>query len=131
MTRFKRFATLTAALMLPVWVAGPSFAAGQEAAKSKPAETRKAERASLHAVSGTVSAIEPGAKTVEVKVPRKKANSLVVGASVTDRTVIREGKRKKSLADLKVGDHVWMKFERATSGDIARIIVIKPEKKRS
>jgi len=35
------------------------------------------------------------------------------------------------LTDLKVGDHVWMKFERASSGDIAREIVIKPAKTHS
>jgi ERCC4-type nuclease len=53
-----------------------------------------------------------------------------VGASVTDHTVIKEGKTKKRVADLKVGDHVWMKFERVSSGDIAPSIIIKRGEKQ-
>ncbi len=131
MTHLKTLATITTALMLAVWVAGPSLAADQEAAKSKPAAAHQVEKPGIHTISGTVSAVEPERGTVEVKAPRGKADALVVGASVTERTVIREGKTTKGLADFKVGEHVWMKFERASSGDVAKMIVIKPEKKRS
>ena len=131
MTLVKKLVTIATGMMLTVWVAGPALSAGQEAAKSTPAGAHQVEKAVLHAVSGTVSAVTPDAKTIEVKVPRKNADSLVVGAAVNDQTVIREGETKKRLADLKVGDHVWMKFERGSSGDIARTIVIKPQKKRS
>jgi len=130
MTHLKKLVAVATALMLAVWLAGPSLAADQEAAKSKPAAAHQVEKPAVRTISGTVSAVEPEAKTFEVKVPRGKEEALIVGASVTDRTVIREGKTKKKLADLKVGDHVWMKFERASSGDVAKMIVIKPEKKR-
>lgn len=41
-----------------------------------------------------------------VAVPTGKADTLVVGAWVTDQTVIKEGRAAKRLADLKVGDRV-------------------------
>jgi hypothetical protein len=129
MTHVRKPAAVATTLMLAVWVAGPSLAADQEAAKSKPAVVHQVEKPAVHTISGTVSAVEPGAKSVEVKVPRGKEAALIVGASVTDQTVIKEGKSRKSLADLKVGDHVWMKFEGGSSGDIAKTIVIKPEKR--
>jgi hypothetical protein len=34
------------------------------------------------------------------------------------------------LADLKVGDRVWMRFERVSSGDIAQSIVVERGKKQ-
>ncbi|MBI3779643.1 MAG: hypothetical protein HY278_01050 [candidate division NC10 bacterium] len=129
MRYFKNLATIMIAFMLTVWGAGPSLAANPDASKAKASDTGQVARAVVHAMSGTVSAVQPKAKTIEVKAPRGKKDNLVVGASVTDRTVIREGKRKKSLEDLKVGDHVWMEFERGSSGDIAKMIVIKPGKK--
>jgi len=95
MTLVKKLATFTAVSMLAAWAAGPALAANQEAAKSKPNETRKAEYTSLQVVSGTVSGVELDAKTLDIKVPGKKADSLVVGALVTDRTVIREGGRPR------------------------------------
>jgi hypothetical protein len=132
MTHVRKLAIVTTAFVLTVWAAGLSMAADQAASKSQPAETRglsKASKAAIHTVTGTVSAVQPDAKTVEVKVPRGKAETLLVGAMLNDQTVIKEGKTRKSLADLKVGDHVWMKFERGSSGDIAKTIVIKPEKR--
>ena len=127
MTRLRKLATVAAAIVLATWVAGPSVAAEQEAAEPKGAESRPAKQAVLHTIYGTVSAVEPGARTLEVKASRGKGEALVVGAKVTDHTLIREEKHSKNLADLKVGDHVWMKFQRVSTGDIARMIVIKSE----
>jgi len=74
--------------------------------------------------------VVPNAKTLVVTVPKGETDALVVGAWVTDQTVIKEGKTKKRLEDLKVGAHVWMKFERVSDGDIAHVIVIKQGRQR-
>ena len=127
----KTLAAVSAAVAMLAWGVGPSVAADQAA--HRPAGTHVSSntpRAEVHAVTGTVSAVQPTARTIEVKVARGKEH-LLVGALLTDQTVIKEGKTGKSLTDLKVGDHVWMKFQRGSSGDIAKTIVIKPMKKRS
>lgn len=124
-------ATLTIALaLIALGEAQPSLAAEKEAVTSTPAETAQVGKAIVQTISGTVTAVVPDAKTLVVAVPQGKNNTLVVGASVTDQTVIKEGKTKKRLTDLKVGDHVWMKFERVSSGDIAHLIVVKQAKKQ-
>lgn len=131
MTHVRKLVGLSIAVMLVVWAAGTSLAAVPDTTKSKQAQTHKTEHSMIRAVYGTVSAVTPGTKTIEVTVPKGKSNHLVVGATVTDQTVIKEGKAKKSLADLKVGEHVRMKFERVRTGDVAKLIVIKTEKQHS
>jgi hypothetical protein len=118
--------TATIALMaLGEAAAGP--AVGQDVTAT-PAETTQGQKAVVRTVSGTVTAVVPEANTLVVAVPKGKTDTLVVGASVTDQTVIKEEKMKKRLADLKVGDRVWMRFERVDSGDIAQLILIKQAK---
>lgn len=94
--------------------------ASTEAAKapegSKAATTTATSKAVIHRVRGEVTAVEPGAKSLVVKAMRGK-KELTVGVDVTDKTVIRRGKAHKTLADIKVGDRVWMKYER-TSGKL-------------
>ena len=127
MTHVKRLVGLSTALMLVVWTAGTSLAAGPDAAKSKPAKAQTMEHALAQTIYGTVSAVKPDTKTIEVTVPWGKPDRLIVGATVTE---IKEGKTRKSLADLKVGEHVRMTFERVSSGDVAKPIIIKLEKQR-
>lgn len=123
--------TLTIALaLIALGEAQPSLAVEKEAVTSTPAETAQVERAVVRTISGTVTAVVPDAKTLVVAVPQGKNNTLVVGASVTDQTVIKEGKTRKRLTDLKVGNHVWMRFERVSSGDIAHLIVVKQAEKQ-
>jgi cytoskeletal protein RodZ len=128
MTTVKKLVSLSTAVMLVMLGAGTSLATTPATAKSKPVEARMVKHPSIQTVAGTLSAVNPASKTVEVTVPKGKADHLVVGATVTDQTIIKEGKAKKSLADLKVGEHVRMRFERVSSGDVAKTIVIKAEK---
>jgi hypothetical protein len=44
---------------------------------------------------------------------------------VDDHTRIREGKTDKSVADLKVGEHVRINYERQDKRDLAREILIQ------
>lgn len=128
MTHVKKLIGVTTAVMLVVCAAGTSLAAGPDATKSRHAQTRKTEHAVVQTVYGTVSAVKPDAKTVEVTVPWGKADRLVEGATVIQ---IKEGKTRKSLADLKVGEHVRMQFvEHVSSRNAAKPITIKLEKHR-
>lgn len=128
MTHEKKLVSLSTVLMLVVGAAGTTLAAVPDAAKSKPAEARTTERAVVQMVYGTVSAVTPDAKTVEVTVPWGKADRLIEGATVTR---IQEGKTRKGLTDLKTGEHVRMTFiEHVRSRHIAKPIIIKLEKQR-
>ncbi len=131
MKRVKYLATLTTALVLMAFgAAQPSLAAEEQAATSEAAESAQGARPLVRTISGTVTAVVPDAKTLLVTVPKGETDALVVGAWVTDQTVIKEGKAKKSLEDLRVGDRVWMKFERVDAGDIAHVIVVKEGRQR-
>lgn len=131
MKRVKNVATIMAVLALTAFGGvQPSLAAEEEVATSQAAESSQGETILVRTVSGTVTAVVPDANTLVVAVPTGKSDTLVVGASVTDQTVIKEGNTKKRLEDLKVGDRVWMKFERVSSGDIAHLIVIKQVKRQ-
>jgi Cu/Ag efflux protein CusF len=60
-------------------------------------------------------------KTMEGK------QALTVGVDVTDKTLIREGKARKTLTDIKAGDRVWMRYERTDGKLVADYIrILKP-----
>lgn len=82
-------------------------------AAEKPAETKKPA-----GLVGTLVAVTPASRTVVVDVPLGK-QVLRIGAEVTDRTKIREGSKKASLADLKEGERVRINFRRVATGDEA------------
>jgi len=100
-------------------------AEGSKATSSRAEKERKAE---FHRVRGEVTAVEPGAKSLVVKaMPGKK--ELTVGVDVTDKTIIREGKAHKTLGDIRVGDRVWMKYQRTNDKLVADFIrILKPTK---
>jgi Cu/Ag efflux protein CusF len=69
-------------------------------------------------VRGEVTAVESGAKTLTVKVMRgKKAET--IGVDVPDTAKITQGKAAKTLGDIKVGDRVWMKYDRMSNKLVA------------
>ncbi len=109
--------------------AGSAFASSDTSktgAGSKPSVTRSAKKSEVRRVRGEVTAVEPGAKTLVVKAMEGN-KPLDVGVDVTDKTIIREGKVNKTLADLKVGDRVWMKYERTADKLVADDVrILKP-----
>lgn len=128
MTHPKKLIGLSTVLALAVFGAGTSLAATPNTAKAKFAQTRKTQFTIVQTVYGTVSAVTPGTKTVEVTLPWDKADRLIPGARVTE---IKEGKTSKSLADLKTGEHVRMKFvEHVRSHHVAQPIIISLEQHR-
>lgn len=95
---------------------------------TKPSASQAEKKSTIHRVRGEVTAVEPGAKTMVVKAMEGK-KELTVGVDITDKTIIREGKASKTLGDVKVGDRVWMKYEKSSDKLIADFIrILKPGK---
>jgi len=97
---------------------------------ASPAATtvQTATKAEVHRVRGEVTAVEPGAKTMVVKAMEGK-KALDVGVDFTDKTIIREGKASKTLTDIKVGDRVWMKYQKTSDKLVADFVrILKPAK---
>ncbi len=131
MYRVKLLMGITAVGVLAL-CAGVALAAPYGSTTPEGVETPAAQaaptRAVHHTVRGEVTAVEPGANppTLVVKAMRGK-QELTVGVDITDRTVIHQGKAKKTLADIKVGDRVWMKYERTKQTEVAEEIhILKP-----
>ncbi|MEW6109522.1 MAG: DUF5666 domain-containing protein [Nitrospirota bacterium] len=100
-----------------------SFAAEKAAA---PAVEKKAEATAPAKaaekkiqVTGDVAAVDAKASTITVK---GKKGEIV--ASVNDKTKITSGKDKKTLADVKVGDKVRVKYVEADGKNTAKSIAI-------
>ena len=91
-------------------------------------EGKEKEVAADRIVRGEVTAVEPGAKTLSVKVMRGK-EAEDVGVQVPDNAKITQGKATKSLADIKIGDRVWMKYDRTGDKLVADLIHILPAHK--
>jgi len=69
-------------------------------------------------VRGEVTAVEATAKTLTVKAMRGK-EAETVGVEVPDTAKITQRKATKTLADIKVGDRVWMKYDRKSDKLVA------------
>ncbi len=71
-------------------------------------------------VRGEVTHVESTATppTLTVRVKRGKQTD-TVGVDVPSTAKITEGKATKTLADIKVGDRVWMRYDRTSNGLVA------------
>jgi hypothetical protein len=119
--------------------AAPAKASGEKEAQEPKAE-QKAEKASTatgkaekevaadRTVKGQVTAVEIAAKTLSVKTMRNKKEE-IIGVEVPDTVKITQGKTAKTLSDIKVGEHVWMKYDRMSDKLVAdQIHILPPEK---
>ncbi len=86
-----------------------------------------ASRASQAEVVGEVNEVDPMAKSLVVQSNSrvKGARELNVEVAVTDTTSIKEGTASKRFDDIRVGDKIWMKYERKGKTLIAESIRIK------
>jgi hypothetical protein len=91
-------------------------------------EKREKEMAADRTVRGEVTAVESTAKILSVKTMRNKKEE-IVGVDVPDTVKITEGKAVKTLADIKVGNRVWMKYDRMSDKLVADEIHILPPQK--
>jgi len=102
----------------------------EQKAEKAPVAKEKGEKevAADRTVRGEVTAVETTAKTLTVKTMRSKKEE-IVGVDVPDMVKITQGKSAKTLADIKVGDHVWMKYDRMSKKLVADEIHILPPQK--
>lgn len=88
-----------------------------------------AEKPKIKQVTGDVKAVDMKAKTITVsKMVKGKAEETVV--IVDDKTKIMKDKEQKTLADVKVGDKVTIKYTEVEGKNIAKSVAIKPAEKK-
>jgi Cu/Ag efflux protein CusF len=122
----KYFATLSG-LALMVAAATPAFAASDAAQSHSRAQQTVAigKRSMPNRLGGEIVSIDPVKKVVAVKHENHNGKDVTVVAVVDDHTRIREGKTDKSFADLKVGEHVQINYERQDKRDLAHEVLVE------
>jgi Cu/Ag efflux protein CusF len=112
----KKAILIVVALLFVFSITSLSFAV--EGQKAMPAEKPEVEH-----VGGDVKSVDMKAKTLTVvKMLRGKIEEIVV--TVDDKTKIKMGKEKKTLADVKVGDKVIAKYTEVEGKNLAKSIAI-------
>lgn len=110
-------------------VASISFAT--EKAATAPAAVEKKEAAPVKAeekkapvkvkqISGEVVTVDATAGTLTVKSKKQE-----VSLSTSDKTVVKKGTEKKTLADVMAGDKVVVKYKEVEGKNIAKSIAVK------
>lgn len=119
----KKVLALIVSAIFIISVAGLSFAAEEKkAAAPAKAEEKKAEKkapAKVKTVTGEVTAVDAKANTLTVK--GKKGD---VALSADDKTTVKVGKDKKSLADVKAGDKAVVKYSEVDGKNVAKSIAV-------
>ena len=96
-----------------------SFAAEKMATPAKAEEKKAPEK--VMSITGDVVSVDAKAMTLTVK--GRKGD---VALSTNDKTAVRMGKDKKTLADVKAGDKVKVKYTEVDGKNMAKSIAIKP-----
>jgi Cu/Ag efflux protein CusF len=122
----KKAIAIIVSLLFVLSVAGLSFAAEKAMKKEAAAEKTMEKKAPVKVkwLSGEVSAVDAAAMTLTVKGRRAE-----VALTVNDKTSIKMGKEKKTLADVKVGDRVATRYSEVEGKNVAKSIAIRGEKK--
>jgi len=123
----KKIIALIVAVLFVFAVASVSFAAEEKkAAPAKKVEKKAAPK--VMQVTGEVKAVDAAAKTITVaKKVKGKVEETVV--TVDDKTKITLDKEKKTLADVKAGDKVKVKYTEVDGKNVAKSVAIKPAAK--
>lgn len=126
--QMKKILVVALSLIFILAVTSVTFAAEKQAApaekkeaapekKTETAPAAKAAKAVEKHVKGDITAVDAKAMTVTVK--GKKGD---VTVTVDDKTEIKVGKDKKTIADLKAGDKVKIKYHEADGKNTAKSI---------
>ena len=120
----KKAIGIIVSLLFVLAVAGVSVAAEKAMGKSEsaaPASTEKqASMEKVELVVGEVAAIDTNTGTLTVKSKKHEISFATDG-----KTIIKMGKENKSLADIKSGDKVKVKYTEANGKKLARSIAVK------
>jgi len=122
----KKAIAIIVSVLFVLSVAGLSFAAEQKAAAAPAEKAEKKAPAKVRQVTGEVAAVDAKANTLTVK--GKKGD---VAVTADDKTSVKIGKEKKSLADVKMGDKVTVKYAEMDGKNVAKSIMVSaaPAKK--
>ncbi|MEW6614545.1 MAG: hypothetical protein AB1401_03610 [Thermodesulfobacteriota bacterium] len=123
----RKISNVLALIIAVVFIAGVSFAAEAkkeaqapkaEAKKEAPApkaeakKEAKAPKEKVIVAKGEVTKVDAAANTVTIKKAGKTPEEITL--NVTPETVVKIGKEKKALADIKVGDKVKAMYVKDT-----------------
>ena len=126
----KKALALVVSILFVFSLAGFAFAvekaatpapAEKKAEAEKATEAKPAPAAKVKQITGEVKTVDTTANTLTVKGKRAE-----VTVSCTDKTKVMMGKEKKTLADVKVGDKVVVKYTESEGKNVAKSIAIKP-----
>ena len=78
-------------------------------------------------LNGEIASIDRAKKMVTVK-SKRNGKEITVAAQLDDRTAIMDGRNSKSFADLKVGERVRMYYVRQDNRELARNILVQPQR---
>src|SRR5215467_3665013 len=81
----------------------------------------------MNKLNGEITSIDRAKKMVTVKTKRN-GKEITVAAQLDDRTAIMDGRNSKSFADLKVGERVRMYYVRQDNRELARNILVQPQR---
>jgi hypothetical protein len=117
----------TGALLLGAQAARASTDVAKTTGEYKAPAADRGQKSEIRQVRGEVIAVESQASPMTLTLNAMEGKQqLTVGVDVTDKTMIREGKVVKSLSDIKVGDHVWLKYQRSNDRLVAETIRLMP-----
>jgi hypothetical protein len=120
----KKAITIIVSVIFVFSLAGLSFAADKEApmalAKAEKSMEKKSH-AKIRRVTGKVMSVDNESITVK----RRKAD---ITATTGDKTKVKMGKEKRTMADVKVGDKVTLRYAAADGMNTAKTISIHPAK---
>lgn len=124
----KRALAVIFASLFVFLLASLSFASEKETTLVKGEEKKAAAKAKQ--ITGEVKEVDT--KTMTLSVFKKiKGNTQVTMFSVNDKTKIMLDNETKSLADIKVGDKVKVKYTNADGKNIAKSVAVKSAEKKT
>ncbi|MBI4620771.1 MAG: hypothetical protein HY739_11515 [Desulfobacterales bacterium] len=109
----RKISYVLALIITVVFLAGVSFAAEAKKDATAPAEAKKEAKApkeKVVVVKGEVTKVD--AATITIKKAGKTPEEITL--NVSPETVVKVGKEKKALADIKVGDKVKAMYVKDT-----------------
>jgi Cu/Ag efflux protein CusF len=115
----KKAIAIVLSLVLMFAFTAVTFAAEKAAAPAEKKEAAPAKKVAKKQVTGEVAAVDAKANTLTVK--GKKGD---VTVSTDDKTTVVAGKVKKTLADVKAGDKVSVKYTEADGKNTATKVSI-------
>jgi len=119
----KKAIAIIVSLLFVLSVAGLSFAAEKAVAPAAEKAMETKAPVKVKWLTGEVTAVDATANTITVK--GKKAETTI---TCDDKTKIMMGKKKNTLADVKVGDKVSVRYSEVEGKNVAKSVMMHAAK---